>query len=89
MRANMTALDLMEVLGEAQRENSPLTFNRQRPVIKYIDTNYDLRTGTVFSITFRGFGGKFVNFNTCNQNIENPKSLKDRCMYYLKTGEIT
>ena len=69
--------------------NSPVTPLREgRPVIKYIDPHIDNRTGTCFSITFRGFGSSTV-FYTSNEQAENPKSLYDRCMTYVKTGEIT
>lgn len=54
--------------------------------VKYVDPHFDMRTGTCFAITFRGFGWDKV-LHTQNEEIDNPKSLYDRCMDFLDGKE--
>jgi hypothetical protein len=83
---NMTQLG--EVIKHARQHNCPFDAARGLPIIKYIDPHIDNRDGKCFSITFRGFGTE-QQFYTVNEQRENPKSLYDRCLTYLETGQVT
>lgn len=84
----MTMTQLGQLLKHALENNSPFTAGREKKVVKYVDPHIDLRDGRCFSITFRGFGTE-QSFYVMNEQRENPKSLYDRCMTYLETGEVT
>lgn len=55
--------------------------------VHYIDPVIDNRAGECFSITFRGLNR--VSFNSASSPRTEMKSLHDRCMTYLSTGEVT
>lgn len=82
MSANMTLIDLANLLEYVYTWHSPLAASSGRRVVKYVDPHIDMRTGECFSITFRTYGGEF-NFNTTNENRNNPKNLFQRCMDWL------
>lgn len=85
---NMDMKEFAEVLNFAMKYNGPfVTRLAEMPCVKYIDPHIDLRTNSVFSITFRGFGNADRTFHNQNEERLNPVSLRDRCMAYLK-GEI-
>ena len=81
----MSLTEFAEVLNYARKNNSPhVTRLIEIPCVKYIHPSIDLRTDTVFSITFRGFGGGEKVLHCQNEERLNPVSLRDRCMSYLK-----
>lgn len=82
MSANMTLIDLANLLDFIYSYHSPFTAGSGRRMVKYADPHIDMRTGECFSITFRTYGGEF-NFNTTNENRDNPKNLFQRCMDWL------
>lgn len=82
MSANMTLIDLANLLDFIYSYHSPFTAGSRRRMVKYVDPHIDMRTGECFSITFRTYGGEF-NFNTTNENRDNPKNLFQRCMDWL------
>jgi hypothetical protein len=88
MSEAMTMTQLGEVIKHAKAHNCPFDANRGVPIVKYIDPHIDNRDGKCFSILFRGFGAEH-HFYIMNEHIDNPKSLYDRCITYLSTGEIT
>lgn len=57
------------------------------PVVKYIDPCFDMRSMTVFSVGFRGFGDG-INFHCQNECRDLPESLHDRCMKWLGGGAV-
>jgi len=82
MSANMTLTDLANLLNYVHMWHSPFAAGSGRKSIKYVDPHIDMRDGKCFSITFRTYGGEF-NFNTTNENRNNPKSLLKRCTDWL------
>lgn len=82
MSANMTLIDLANLLNFIRMYHSPFAAGSGRRMVKYVDPHIDMRTGECFSITFRTYGGEF-NFNTTNENRDNPKNLFQRCMNWL------
>ena len=87
MSANMTLIDLANLLNFVHMYHSPFATRSGRRAVKYVDPHIDMRTGECFSITFRTYGGEF-NFNTTNENRNNPKSLFKRCMEWLDSDII-
>jgi hypothetical protein len=55
-----------------------------RRTVKYIDPVFDMRSNTVFSITFRGFGWE-KNLYCQNECRNLPESLLHRCLAFLDT----
>lgn len=53
------------------------------PSVKYIDPVFDMRTNTVFSITFRGVGEK--QFHCVNECRDLTESMFERIMAWLNT----
>lgn len=66
------------------KNNSPFESPYPRPNVKYIDPVFDMRTNTVFAVTFRGFGSDKV-FHTQNECRDLPESLYDRIITWLDT----
>lgn len=87
MSANMDLYSLHKLLAFIRENNSPFTTSKGRRVVKYVDPHIDMRDGMCFSITFRTYSGH-VNFNTTNENRDDPKSLYDRCIDWLNSGTI-
>ena len=87
MSASMNFYQLSNLLDYIHDNNSPLTARSGRRVVKYVDPHIDMRDGMCFSITFRTYSGN-VNFNTTNENRDDPKSLYDRCIDWLNSGTI-
>lgn len=94
MSRPMTLKEFADVVNFAKDHNGPFATSpvvdrygkRVRiPMVKYIDPHLDLRSNTVFSITFRGFGiGSEKLFHCQNECRDLPESLYDRCMTYLR-----
>lgn len=84
MSANMTLIDLANLLEYVYTWYSPLAARSGRRVVKYVDPHIDMRTGECFSVTFRTYSG-YVNFNTTNENRDDPKSLFARCLEWLNS----
>lgn len=74
-----------DLLKYIQQNNSPLTVQPGYPSIKYIDPIFDMRTNTVFALTFRGFGFDDKPFHTQNECRDLPESLQERVMAFLTT----
>ena len=87
MSEAMTLTQLGDVIKHARQHNSPFSPRSSCPVVKYIDPHIDNRDGRCFSIVFRGYGTEQA-FYVTNEHRDNPKSLYDRCMTYLQSGEI-
>lgn len=87
MSANMTLIDLANLLEYVYTWHSPLAARSGRRVVKYVDPHIDMRDGMCFSITFRTYSG-YVNFNTTNENRDDPKSLYIRCLDWLNSATI-
>lgn len=89
MSAGMTFAQFRELLTHISREHSP---NKQvakglRRVI-YVDPFIDMRTGTVFSVKFRGYGWT-KRLHIMNEFLDVEESLYDRCMSFLDgAGEV-
>lgn len=83
----MTFSELAILLNHINQHNTMLS-RGTAPVVKYVHPNLDMRTSTVFSITFRGYGTAAILFHTQNECSRLDKSLFDRCMDYLLTGDI-
>lgn len=92
MSKSMQIEELQSLLQYIYENNSPFArpvkqVAAGRPVVKYVDPHIDMRTGAVFSVVLRRFGGLDVSFYTGNEFIECNVSLYDRIMHYLNTGE--
>ena len=87
MSANMDLYSLYRLMELVHKKHSPLNARSGRKVVKYVDPHVDMRDGMCFSITFRTYSGEF-NFNTTNENRENPKSLYIRCVEWLNSDII-
>lgn len=84
MSRPMTFAEFANVVNYVQRNNSPfVTRLANTPCVKYIDPHFDMRSNTVFSIVFRGFGPEKV-LHCQNECMDLPDSLHDRCMAFLK-----
>lgn len=79
---SMNLVTLANLLDFIQMYHSPLAARSGKKVVKYVDPHIDMRDGRCFSITFRTYGTE-VNFNTTNENRDNPKTLFARCMEWL------
>lgn len=87
MSRPMTFAEFANVLNHVTKYNSPfVTRLKECPVVKYIDPVFDMRTNTVFSITFRGFGPEYL-FHCQNEKRDMPESLHQRCMDFLLSGK--
>lgn len=88
MSRPMTLAEFADVLNHVQKFNAPLA-NRVAgvPVVKYIDPCIDMRSNTVFSIGFRGFGSGDYLFHCQNEQRDRKESLYERCMDFLTTGK--
>lgn len=62
--------------------NSPLASPYPKPCVKYIDPVFDMRTNSVFAVTFRGYGDEKV-FHTQNECRDLEESLDQRIRAYL------
>lgn len=87
MSANMDLYSLYKLLAFIRENNSPFTASKGRRVVKYVDPHIDMRDGMCFSITFRTYSG-YINFNTTNENRDDPKSLFNRCIEWLNCDTI-
>lgn len=87
MSANMNLYQLSNLLDFIYDNNSPLNARSGRRVVKYVDPHIDMRDGMCFSVTFRTYSG-YINFNTTNENRDDPKSLYDRCIEWLNSATI-
>ena len=83
----MNLVTLANLLDFIQMYHSPLAARSGRKVVKYVDPHIDMRDGMCFSITCRTYSG-YINFNTTNENRDDPKSLYDRCIERLNSGTI-
>jgi hypothetical protein len=81
----MSLQEFAAVLNFARKNNGPFVHRGlgNKPCVKYIDQHIDLRSDTVFSITFRGFGGETL-LHCQNECRDLKESLFERCMTYLK-----
>lgn len=81
----MSLQELQRLLDKVRIYHSPIAI---KPAlfrsIKYVDFNYDNRTGGVFNVTLRGFGQADANFHVCNEQRDLPDSLYDRIIYWLE-----
>lgn len=84
MSKPMSFQDFAEVVTYIANNNSPFNRKPNKPVVKYIDPHFDMRTNSVFAITFRGYGTETV-FHTQNECRDLPETLKERIMKYLNT----
>lgn len=78
------------VLYKRIRDNhSPFSCSRPNARrVKYIDPHIDMRTNTVFSITFRGFGFEDKNLHCQNECRELSETLFQRCLRWLDGEDV-
>ena len=81
----MSFQEFANIVKHIQHNNSPLTRTGGLPNIKYIDPVLDMRTNSVFAITFRGFGNADTTFHTQNECMDLKETLYERVMSYLIT----
>jgi hypothetical protein len=82
MSKPMSLSELTNLLEYVKQFHSPMSRRRGRTV-KYVHPNIDMRDGSVFSITFRQFGGEEVHFYTQNEFRDVPETLFERCLAWL------
>lgn len=85
----MTFPEFKTLLQHIDKEHSPLGRypNSSGKTVKYVDPHIDMRTGTIFSITFRGYGWE-KNLHTQNECMDLKDSLYTRCMNFLDDKEM-
>jgi hypothetical protein len=85
MRKTMTLGEFASLVQYIYKFHSPMSPNTKMAWkrVKYVDPHMDMRTGEVFSVTFRGFGYEDVNFHCCNEFRDHPKTLECRIMDWL------
>ena len=96
MSRPMNFKEFAEMVNFIQNHNSPFSgghrWDGERairlPVVKYFDPVFDMRSNTVLSVTFRGFGSERL-FHCQNECRELPESLFERVMKYLKGEDET
>jgi hypothetical protein len=81
----MSFQEFADVVKHIAQHNAPGGNHYPLPTIKYIDPVFDMRTNTVFAVTFRAFGSAETQFHTQNECRDLPLSLKQRVMEYLTT----
>ena len=89
MSKAMTFKELGQLLKHIHDRSNTDVRTSKLPPIKYVHPNIDMRTNSVFSISFRGYGTDEVVFITQNEYRNLDKSLYERCMSYLTTGDIS
>lgn len=88
MSKPMDFTEFAKVINHVKDNNSPFKARVfPKPVVKYIDPVFDMRSNQVFSITFRGFGGGDYNFHCQNEKRALNETLYERCMEFLMTGK--
>lgn len=85
----MSFQEFADVVKHIAQHNSPGKDSYPLPTIKYIDPVFDMRSNTVFAVTFRAFGSEAMTFHTQNECRELQESLKDRILSYLNTPITT
>lgn len=71
--------DLPKILNAVKEKRS---FGKCCHPIKYVDFSYDNRTGDVFCVTFRFWGGEEVSLHVMNEQ-RGWEPLLDRCLYFI------
>lgn len=84
MSRPMDFKEFAAVVNHISKNNSPFVGRSDVPTVKYIDPHFDMRSNTVFSITFRLMGGGEQVFYCQNECRDLKESLFERCMAYLK-----
>lgn len=78
----MTMTQLVELFEHIQKHHVIGCDDLHGKHVKYVDPHIDMRTNSVFSIQFRGYGVAHT-LHTVNEQAELPESLFDRCMAFL------
>lgn len=81
----MSFQEFADVVKHIAQHNAPGKDSYPLPTIKYIDPVFDMRTNTVFAVTFRAFGSAEMTFHTQNECRDLQESLKERILTYLTT----
>jgi len=81
----MNLSEFASLLNYIRKHHNPFTGTHK--TLKYVDPHIDLRTDTVFGITFRGMAGGEKVFHCQNECRELPECLYDRCMNWLASRE--
>ncbi len=79
----MTFKEFAELVNYIKEKRSFARGEQGYPCVKYIDPVFDMRTSTVFAITFRGIGEK--HFGTTNEWRDVPGRMFDHVMQWLNT----
>ena len=85
MSAPMSFQEFGNLLKFIRDNNSPLTAKYPARSIKYIDPVFDMRTNSVFAVSFRSFGSEDKAFHTQNECRDLPQSLDERIREWLAT----
>ena len=84
MSRSMTTDELVTLFEYVRNNHNVPNSDVSSKVVKYLDPHFDNRTGDIFSIQIRGYGWKYSLY-TSNEEVDNPKSLFDRCIEFLNT----
>jgi hypothetical protein len=85
MSRPMSFQEFGNLLKYISANNSPFTAKYPKPSVKYIDPVMDMRTNSVFAVTFRGFGSEDKVFHTQNECRDLPQTLDERIREWLDT----
>jgi len=79
----MDVQEMIELLRHLREEHSPLRVSENSGrTVKYVDYSIDMRIGTVFSVTIRGFGWR-ETFHIVNECRDLPQTLSERIHAFL------
>lgn len=79
--------EFAEVVNFITKWRSFIKNKENFPYVKYIDPVFDMRTNSVFTITFRGSEEK--RFSSVNEERDLPQSMYVRIMEWLMTEKET
>ena len=83
MSKALTFKEFAEIVNYISEKRNMLNNEIGYPYVKYIDPVFDMRTNTIFSITFRGLGEK--QFHCVNECRDLTESMFQRIMTWLNT----
>jgi hypothetical protein len=88
MSRPMTFKEFSDLANHVAQDHSPFSRRTRKGVVtvKYMDPVFDFRSNTVFSVTFRTFGGCEIVLHCQNECRDLEKSLYERCREALHSA---
>lgn len=79
----MSMQSFIDLVKDIRDHYAPFSAVRKGRCVKYIDPVIDMRTLSVFAVSFRGFGFEQTFFSNTNENRDLPDSLETRIRVWL------